>query len=56
MDKNKHYPAALNWKAIEMKMNSFSNKTIMTELGIQNKTQIKTWMDALVSKERNSSF
>jgi transposase len=25
-------------------MNGFSNKAIMTELGIHNKTQIKTWV------------
>jgi transposase len=44
MSKNKHYSAELKWKAVEMKMNGYSNQEIMNELGIKNKSQIKTWM------------
>lgn len=39
-----HYPEETKWKVIEMKKESYSNRTIMEKLGIKNVSQIKTWM------------
>lgn len=39
-----HYPEEIKWEAIKMKQAGKTNKEIMVQLGIKNKTQIKTWM------------
>lgn len=39
-----HYPAEIKWKVVEMKNDGYTNKFIMEELGIKDKSQIKTWM------------
>src|SRR5690606_2998428 len=44
MKKRVEYPVEVKWKAIKMKENGYTNREIMEELGIKNKSQIKTWM------------
>lgn len=39
-----HYAEEVKWEAIKMKQAGMTNKEIMEQLGIKNKTQIKTWM------------
>jgi transposase len=39
-----HYAEEIKWEAIKMKNAGKTNKEIMDQLGIKNKTQIKTWM------------
>lgn len=39
-----HYPAETKWKVVKMKEDGYTNREIMETLGIQNVTQIKTWM------------
>jgi transposase len=39
-----HYPEEIKWEAIKLKQTGKTNKEIMEQLGIKNKTQIKTWM------------
>ena len=39
-----HYPEQIKWEAIKMKQAGKTNKEITEQLGIKNKTQIKTWM------------
>ena len=39
-----HYPEEIKWEAIKLKQDGMSNTEIMDQLGIKNKTQIKTWM------------
>ena len=39
-----HYPEEIKWEAIKMKQSGKTNKEIMDQLGIKNKSQIKTWM------------
>ncbi len=38
------YPVEMKMKAIEMRLAGISVKEVMEELGIRNKTQVKTWM------------
>ncbi|MNI05959.1 hypothetical protein D3C73_589260 [compost metagenome] len=38
------YPVEIKMKAIEMRMQGVPVKTVMNELNIRNKTQLKTWM------------
>jgi transposase len=38
------YPVETKMKAIEMRMAGISVKEVMEELGIRNRTQLKTWM------------
>lgn len=40
-----HYPEEIIWEAIKMKQAGKTNKEIMDQLGIKNKTQIKTGCD-----------
>jgi transposase len=44
MGTKSYYPEEVKWKVIEMKKAGISNKEIMDQLGIKNRTQIKTWM------------
>ncbi|MEH7418436.1 IS3 family transposase [Neobacillus drentensis] len=39
-----HYAEEIKWEAVKMKQSGKSNKEIMEQLGIKNKSQIKTWM------------
>lgn len=39
-----HYAEEVKWEVIKMKQAGMTNKEIMEQLGIKNKTQIKTWM------------
>jgi transposase-like protein len=39
-----HYPEEIKWEVIKLKEAGKTNKEIMEQLGIKNKTQIKTWM------------
>lgn len=39
-----HYSEEIKWEVIKLKQAGKSNKEIMEQLGIRNKTQIKTWM------------
>jgi transposase-like protein len=39
-----HYAEEIKWEAIKMKQAGKTNQEIMDQLGIKNKTQIKTWM------------
>ena len=38
------YPVEVKLNAIEMRMQGVPVKTVMNELNIRNKTQLKTWM------------
>ncbi|EEM19422.1 Transposase [Bacillus thuringiensis serovar tochigiensis BGSC 4Y1] len=38
----KSYSEEIIWKIIELKKQGYTNKEIMEQLGIENKTQIKT--------------
>ncbi|MEW9575718.1 hypothetical protein U9K47_09745 [Bacillus toyonensis] len=42
MGKEKSYSEEMKWKTIEMKKQGYINKEIMGQLGIKNKTMIKT--------------
>jgi hypothetical protein len=44
MKKRVKYPVEIKWKAVKMEENGYTNREIMRELGIKNKSQIKTWM------------
>lgn len=44
MGKRVQYPAAVKWKAVELKLEGYSTQEVMLKLGIKNKTQVKTWM------------
>lgn len=44
MVKREMYPPAVKYQAVQMKLAGKSTKVIMEELGIKNKTQVKTWM------------
>lgn len=39
-----HYPAETKWKAVQMREEGYSQREVMDTLGIQNVTQLKTWM------------
>ena len=39
-----HYAEEVKWEVIKMKQAGMTNKEIMEQLGIKNKTQIQTWM------------
>lgn len=44
MGTREHYSEEIKWEVIKLKKAGKSNKEIMDQLGIKNKTQIKTWM------------
>jgi transposase len=39
-----NYPEEIKWKVVEMKKAGKSNQEIMEQLGVKNRTQIKTWI------------
>ncbi|MCM3781412.1 IS3 family transposase [Neobacillus mesonae] len=47
------YPVEVKMKAIEMRLAGISVKEVMEQLGIRNKTQVKTWMKWYRNDELN---
>ncbi|MCM3786791.1 hypothetical protein M3231_28105 [Neobacillus mesonae] len=47
------YPVEVKMKAIEMRLAGIPVKEVMEQLGIRNKTQVKTWMKWYCNDELN---
>ena len=47
------YPVEVKMKAIEMRLAGIPVKEVMEQLGIRNKTQVKTWMKWYRNDELN---